>query len=184
MRYIARRSIRNEASLNALTFFNKRAFKRNSSLGFTLSRCDRGDDTRVSVVLTVDCITKADPEGFEPSTAGLGGRCPILTRLRARESVFDFFCGERFSLWGRADSNCRPSVPNARGWTRLPYYPSRNFHGTFNNKKVPRETPTKSVSNEVRPQSVVRGLVSLRRRMLVGQLKSTRFLLGRPASQS
>ncbi len=32
-------------------------------------------------------LKKADPEGFEPSTAGLGGRCPILTRLRVLEAA-------------------------------------------------------------------------------------------------
>jgi hypothetical protein len=86
---------------------------------------------RVSMVESA----KADPEGFEPSTAGLGGRCPILTRLRV------LMCGFQcrvLSLWGRADSNCRPSVPNARGWTKLPYYPDGNWYGTSDNKKLPR----------------------------------------------
>jgi len=27
--------------------------------------------------------------------------------------------------WDSADLNRSPSVPNARGWTRLPYYPKR-----------------------------------------------------------
>ncbi len=78
---------------------------------------------------------KADPEGFEPSTAGLGGRCPILTRLRV---LMWGFLWRVLSLWGRADSNCRPSVPNARGWTKLPYYPDGNWYGTSDNKKLPR----------------------------------------------
>src|SRR5665647_2173776 len=82
-------------------------------------------------------IKKADPERFEPSTAGLGGRCPIPTRLRVRVSVFGAWC-KHFDLWGRADSNCRPSVPNARGWTKLPYYPSATFNERLTIKSCSR----------------------------------------------
>src|SRR5512136_1085547 len=38
-------------------------------------------------------------------------------------SASGFFMKE----WGRADSNRRQSVPNALGWTRLPYYPVPSY---------------------------------------------------------
>src|SRR5665647_1844018 len=91
-------------------------------------------------------MTKADPEGFEPSTAGLGGRCPILTRLRVLIWCVLSRIVNTLDLWGRADSNCRPSVPNARGWTKLPYYPLATFNERLTIKSCSRGAWKKSAT--------------------------------------